>query len=227
MAKGRRNNPDLYTQARDFAIDIKDLLNGTVCNGAVVKAAILPHGDGDVAIGTDPDPDLGTSRAVPLTVGNRKPRLWLEVQYRCCLNEAGTHLTIVNSMFMVHADKDGEDPLCHFDFERDKQMYPTAHLQVYGWSTALGQITAGSERPRQITELNHLHFPVGGRRYRPCLEDVIEFLIVERLAEGRSGWWHVVDKGRQEFQEIQLRAAVRRNPAAAIDVLREMGEIAD
>jgi hypothetical protein len=29
---------------------------------------------------------------------------------------------------------------------------------------------------------------VGGRRYRPALEDVIEFLIVENLARPRAGW---------------------------------------
>jgi hypothetical protein len=70
-------------------------------------------------------------------------------------------------------------------------------------------------------ELSRLHLPVGGRRYRPTLEDVIEFLVTEKLAEPRDGWRAVVDAQRCHWETIQLKAAVRRNPQAAAEVLRE------
>jgi hypothetical protein len=37
-------------------------------------------------------------------------------------------------------------------------------------------------------ELGRLHFPVGGKRFWPCLEDLVEMLIVEGLVSGRDGW---------------------------------------
>ncbi len=51
---------------------------------------------------------------------------------------------------------------------------------------------------------------MGGRRFRPILEDVIEFLIVEQLAKPRDdGWKDVLDQEREEYYRIQLQAAIR------------------
>jgi hypothetical protein len=36
-------------------------------------------------------------------------------------------------------------------------------------------------------------------RYPPALEDVIEFLIAEKLAKPREGWRKVLDRGRDNF----------------------------
>ena len=67
-----------------------------------------------------------------------------------------------------------------------------------------------------------LHLPVGGRRFRPSLEDIIEFLIVEKIAAGRAGWEQRVNATRDSFQERQLRAAIRRNPDVAANQLAKM-----
>ena len=72
--------------------------------------------------------------------------------------------------------------------------------------------------------LHRLHFPAGGRRFRLTLEDVIEFLVAARLASGRQGWADVVAAEREEFYRIQLRAAVRRDPETARDVLRTLDQ---
>jgi hypothetical protein len=70
-------------------------------------------------------------------------------------------------------------------------------------------------------ELSRLHLPVGGRRFRPTLEDVIEFLVIEKLAEPRAGWRDVLDQRRREWERIQLKAAIRADLSAASEVLRE------
>jgi hypothetical protein len=57
----------------------------------------------------------------------------------------------------------------------------------------------------QAAPLDRLHFPVGGRRFRPILEDVIEFLIVERLARARDGWADVLSQERDRYYGIQLQ----------------------
>ena len=58
---------------------------------------------------------------------------------------------------------------------------------------------------------------------RPGLE--AEFLVTEKLAPGRRNWKTHVDRGRQGFEERQLRAAVRRHPEIALAILREEGHI--
>ena len=72
--------------------------------------------------------------------------------------------------------------LVPFDYERGKSGYPEAHLQVYGESAALAA-WKGTPKSRQLARL---HFPVRGRRYRPTLEDVVEFLIAKELAVPHS-----------------------------------------
>jgi hypothetical protein len=75
-------------------------------------------------------------------------------------------------------------------------------------------------------ELERLHFPTGGRRFRPILEDVIEFLIVEGLADSRDGWKDVLRAHRQAYWRIQSRAAIRRDPQIALDAVRELAAVA-
>ena len=64
---------------------------------------------------------------------------------------------------------------------------------------------------------------VGGRRFRPCLEDVIEFCILERLVTPRDGWKQALNKSRDAYLDLQLRAAVHRNPKEAADALKHDG----
>jgi hypothetical protein len=110
--------------------------------------------------------------------------------------------------------------LCRFDYQRGKGESPEAHLQVYGESEVLASLT-GTPRTRQ---LERLHFPVGGRRYRPTLEDVVEFLITEGMADPRDDRWEdVLRSGREAFQRIQLSAAIRRDPETARAALRDLG----
>jgi len=56
---------------------------------------------------------------------------------------------------------------------------------------------------------------------RPALEDVVEFLVIEGLAVPRDeGWRDVLQAEREAFQLIQLRAAIRRDPETAREVLK-------
>jgi hypothetical protein len=71
--------------------------------------------------------------------------------------------------------------------------------------------------------LERLHLPVGDRRFRPTLEDLVEFLIMEKLADPHRRWKSAIDAGRAGFQDKQLKAAVRRHPDTAVDVLKKLG----
>jgi hypothetical protein len=148
-----------------------------------------------------------------------KPRVHIGLSYRMEIDEHGTYPMVTSSFVGLFADEAMERPLIHRDYERNKpDDYPEAHLQIIADSPHWAGVLAPGET------LPKLHFPVGSRRYRPCLEDVIEFLIREDLAQGREGWQDLVAAGRADFHRRQMRAAIRRDPDSAIDILRELGK---
>jgi hypothetical protein len=198
---------------------MQDVLNKTICDCVHVPAVTQP--DSTVLVGHGLSKDHLTTEPFRVGLRKRRPQCWLDVFFKLCMDESGSYLTVVTSFFGVFAADDDQSCLCHFDYERDKTHgYPEAHLQVHGDSPALASWKSQQKKP-----LAKLHFPVGGRRYRPALEDVIEFLIIERLADFRAGWEDVLNAERRDFQQIQLRAAIRRDPDTARQAVSDLGLI--
>jgi hypothetical protein len=208
---------DLHTRAHNFACKINHILNATVCEGVRITAVISPDDPHLIHVGHGLTKTVLEGTPFPVKIGRRKPRCWLDIGYRFCWDPEQTYETVERSYFGMYADEDGKHCLAHVDYERGKKDqppgYPEAHIQIYGASDALDQ-WRGWDGSRG---LHRLHFPAGGRRFRPILEDVVEFLIVERLAEGRPRSLELLERERQEFQRHQLRAAIRRN----LDIARE------
>ncbi len=206
-----------------FARETQDLLNKTTCTGARVVPLLDPYDDNFVRVGTNLDRTNLDPRPVPLVVDRGKPRAWLSLSYQLYLNPNG-HLTVLRSFYGVSVDAAGEEMLFHYDYEREKRDdYPEAHLQVYGSNKALDAVMEVISEHRPMEKL---HFPVGGRRYRPTVEDLIEFLVREGLAEvrgEREQMVRLINARRTEFQLIQLRAAIRQNPDVAVAVLEDLG----
>ncbi len=71
--------------------------------------------------------------------------------------------------------------------------------------------------------MESLHLPVGGDRFRPCLEDVIEFLVVECRFDSTAGWRAAVQAGRERWRRTQTRTVVRDSPGEAAAALRALG----
>lgn len=124
------------------------------------------------------------------------------------------------SVMLLSSSATPDEVLLHYDYERDKSDdYPDAHLQICASSLeweAIGVRLDGSERL-----LERMHLPVGGRRFRPTLEDIVEFLITEKLASPKPRWETAVARGRESFRKKQLRAAIRRDPETARSALAE------
>src|SRR5665811_2281160 len=87
------------------------------------------------------------------------------------------------------------------------------------WEEVLKRSDSASDRERTLAKL---HLPVGGRRFRPTMEDIIEFVVSERLVVPRPGWEAAVHESRANFQEKQLRAAIRRNPDTAKQAMQDL-----
>jgi hypothetical protein len=210
--------PDLRAQAADFADRTSELLNRTVTRGIRVRA-VLEAGGARGWVGYEIDKvTLSPPRGIPLTLTASPPQCYLNVAHT--LVQEDGYLVAARSTFGLYLDEALEHNVFHYDYARDPgNEYPLAHLQVSGNSSGFGGLC---ERLGLEAELGRLHFPVGGKRFRPCLEDVIEMLIVEHLVSGRDGWRDAVEEHRSRFHRIQLMAAVRRDPDAAREELARL-----
>lgn len=215
-----RLTSDLARKAYDFAQELQRTLNATICRDVRIKAVQRPFESVPVfTLGSGLSRDnLTQPTGFPVRVDNKKPRIWMNLSYQVHLDDEGRYLTVHKSYCGIFSDEELETCLCHFDYEREKDKYTSAHVQVHGQSPALEALNRVGDEKRPLEKL---HFPVGGRRFRPSLEDIIEFLVAERLADGREGWEQVVEEGRDKFQRNQLRAAIRRNTAIVKEFMQE------
>lgn len=160
--------------------------------------------------------------AIPLTLGPSQPRAFLDAYFRLKMDREREHLEVAKSSFGAYLDDERKRLLFRYDFDRSQNPdYPEAHLHVGGRGRHFKTLLA--LKGKQKRPLKRLHFPVGGKRFRPTLEDAVEFLVKEGLADGRPGWQAVVDAYRERWMAIQLRAAIRRYPEIARDQLDKMG----
>jgi hypothetical protein len=211
---------DLLAAARDFANTLSDLLNATVCNGVRINAILLPSGGAVVGYRLTKT-NLSARKAFRL----QRSCIFLGLSYSLRPDDEHRYLAVDQSFMGLFLDEPMEETLLHFDYERDKgDGYPEAHLQVAAespaWRTVLEACDSAADRKRS---LEHLHLPVGGRRFRPTLEDLIEFLITERLVKGNEGWQKPLAASRNQFQVNQMRALIRRFPTEAAAAVQEFG----
>jgi len=137
------------------------------------------------------------------------------------LDEEGTFLLVRASSHGLYLDASLDHVLFHYDYDRDPPKdYPMAQVQVEGVSESLDRL---AENLGTDLSLARLHFPFGGKRYRPSVEDIVESLIVEGLVDGRAGWRQAVDEHRTRWYGIQLKSAVRRDPETAQEELQRRG----
>lgn len=214
-----RRRPDLASGARGFARELSATLNGTVTDGLRLSVAMEPGGRAVVGNRVSRNRLIGDP--VALTVSRAPARVELSILHTLVLDERGRFLTTDKSHYVLQL-ADSEESIVTYDYTRNApNEYPEAHLHLHGGVPAIEEMLKRCGRRKD--KCDDLHFPVGGRRFRPCLEDLIEFCILERLVTPRESWRSVLDESRDRFRERQLRAAVRRFPTVAADVLVSEG----
>lgn len=210
-------------QAAKFADELTDLLNKTVCHGVRLTAVISDPSR--VVVGYKiTSRDLVVKQGMPLCLGRGAPTAYLNAFFRLDMDHEGRYLRVLVSVLGLYEDPELDRALIHYDYEREKgDGYPEAHLHVCARPESWDTICARSRGDNR--SFDRLHLPVGGRRYRPTLEDLLEFVITEKIAQPRPGAMQEITKSRRAFERRQLRAAVRRDPQAALDILTEMGQL--
>lgn len=171
----------------------------------------------------------------PLAVGG-EVLLRLVVNYRLSWNGSGEYLAVEKSEFKVFAEG-STAPLLRFDYLRDSPAtIPSAHVNVHAhrdevvYAMMRAGDDSGSGRARSVAEgripsFRELHIPLGGHRFRPCLEDVLQMLLIEFGIERRAGAQAALDEGRRRYRIEQVRAAATDDLDAVVDLLRGRGFI--
>lgn len=203
----------LRDQTIGFTKEIQTLLNGTIASHVQIKAVALELGDDRLfMLGHLLDKKTLTAQRFKLKPRAPKAELWMDVSFQLRLDAEREHLMVQKSFVGVFGSQAAKHGLFHYDYERDKaDGYPDAHVQVDAVSDLFD--TLNDPKTDAGRSLASLHFPVGGKRFRPCLEDVIEFLAIERIVQARDGYAEILTAGRERFRKNQLMAAMRRDPA--------------
>jgi len=146
---------------------------------------------------------------------------WLRLNYRCRLDTTATYLAIDASKIWVVAEVD-RTPIFRFEYLYEAESVPHSHIHVHGERGVLSHLLSktGHAVPH---DMSALHLPTGGSRFRPDLEDVIQFLLEECKFDAVAGWRERVHAARAEWRATQVRAATRAMAAEAAAELRRIG----
>lgn len=218
--------PSLEEAAKDFAKSLSDLVSAFRGVPTPFKASSL----GNKFSVTPQGP-------IPLTVGSRE-LLSLHVTYRCIFDHAGRYLTVDESSIKVFAGpRASGDPLFRYEYQRDMPAeLPAAHVHVHAHRDGLvaTMALAGAEGVARRApgkgdkavdryRMAKLHFPVGGHRFRPALEDILQMVQSEFGTSTGDLWPDALQESREAYRRSQVGAVVRDCPSEAVRVLIEMG----
>lgn len=142
--------------------------------------------------------------------------------YRYDIDPEGGYLRIQGSSIGLCLTPTGRC-LLRVEYDRGKGPdRPDAHVHVDADGALWGRALTLSGQP--LRHLHTLHIPAGGRRFRPTMEDFIEFLLAEGfVTPTREAWREVLREKRQEWEQRQAMAAARRHAPAVAETLRGLG----
>lgn len=228
----------LKEAADDFAGDLTTTFRRVL--GSEVPefvADIIGHEDvsGDAVpsrVSVTPPGEAG----IPLTIGG-SPALSMYCYYFCVWDHERAFLKVSKSGFEVNAENDSTALFRYEYLEQNGKRLPSAHLHVHAHRDEMlfamlrgesrrarqrhGAATGESDRRRP--RLSEIHFPLGGTRMRPCVEDVLQMLIQEFAIDVEQNAQVAIDEGRVKWRERQVAALVRDAPDIAAIALERKG----
>lgn len=222
----------LVRECERFGQTLQTIIDGTVGPGAAAFELVVDSGS-ECRIG--PGPLFGGDgqfpfRDIPLVRrcdSPDQPTVFLRVSFTCELDAEGEHMAVKKStfgLFLKVLAKKKPRPLVRVEYERDQTPdTPNAHVHLHAVSQELGWLRGGAGQP--FKEMQDLHFPVGGRRFRPTVEEFLFFLHREELFTDWAveGWRTNLKASQGDWEERQAKATVRRHEEVAVAYLRERG----
>lgn len=146
----------------------------------------------------------------------------LSLTFKCGPDRASRYLAVRKSSFQLQWLGEGP-PLMRLDFDHKAHSVPVAHWNVHAERGATSVLLAKCN-PKHVGLLSKVHLPVGGTRYRPCLEDFLEMIIKEFHFDTMAKWQEAVHAGRESWRIKQAKSIVRDLPDIAAQILQnELG----
>ncbi len=227
----------LVEKAQRFAQEIEDLVNKTICTD--FRLETLQTVPGQVQIVSKPMSEAISLKPVshPIEFSQLvrgKPVLGIKLGYSVELDSKTKDLRVRTSSAAITLIQEKEKPIIRLEFERDQGLEPgkisarkhsrhAAHVHIHGTSADLSYIW-GLHGRHAKRDLESLHIPVGGRRFRPTIEDLIEFLCQEEIINGiKPGGLKALEQGRTRWLAIQLTSTIRGNLPEAIKIIEAEG----
>lgn len=211
----------LAARSREFAGEVAKLLSNTIGCTLPIVSEKAPDGEKYVV---RPDGPSGKRPRVPLFVDGEH-LADLEIAMFQVLDRSGRYLKTSRTDFRIFSTID-RTPLLRLEYDSEASMAPAAHWQFHAERGAFAHLLTLASRTRHVRgpgDLSKLHLPVGGERFRPGLEDLLEFLIRDCGIDCVEGWEEVVKAGRRRWRIRQLRSAVRDQQDEVAGLLRELG----
>jgi hypothetical protein len=208
-------DPALLAEAEQFAAEVAEVLSGTVTPDDIAVAARV-H-EARVVVGPVNEQGLPSKLTLPVT---ETATVRLDISFSCSWDSEGKYLMVQRSAFKISIGH-VKEPLIRFEYVRSRDYAP-AHVQVHAESGALG-LHLGAIGSTKLPKLQDLHLPVGGKRFRVSLEDVIEFLVEDLDVPPKDGWEDVIQSGRTRWFARQLGAVVRSDQQTAVRTLEDLG----
>jgi hypothetical protein len=168
---------DIESEVLTFAQELQDLLDGVL-----PRPADVPEQDHQVKVEvvtgqTRYRVQVAAPNGLITLTKEGQPVASLRVAYQCTADASRTYLAVHRSDFELRGWAD-KTPIARLDFLRDAHTVPACHWNIHAERGAASRLlTLGN--PKHSGVFAELHFPVGGARMRPCLEDVLAFVLYE------------------------------------------------
>lgn len=227
----------LEERAKQFGDELLETLQGTVeSNAETFDYTVVETGSRA----------LGTLRSTPQPYvqlyaqgeGGLIPTFTMGIEYKVFFNH---FLTVQQSSIRLGLAGGGrEEPIFRYEYLREPNgKTPSAHLHVHGHRDEFihGMLLGTTGRPGKrhqgiqqkgtkahLPTMSQVHFPLGGRRLRPGIEDVLELLIEEfGIAPAQEEWRPFLEKRREQWRRLQTRALVSQNVGFVKEILDDLG----
>lgn len=211
------------TQAEEFAARLQVTIRHSLPGEPAIRAQRLRKTSRIRISAVNPDAPE-TTVAMPLFHGDRLLAYWSFFMFT---DMSHSGFLKIEQMRMSFRAAHEESPIARLEFESRNHTAPVAHWQFHGERGAMSFILARTHQAgRHVTtpvSLSALHFPTGGRRFRPGVEDFIQFLIQDCGFDSLDGWRQELENGRELARRFQVRTIAQDFPAEVAEALKDKG----
>jgi len=211
---------DAHNAAKAFAAEMTETVQAVLPKSPVFQAMLVapPH----LLISVfDAQQNVGR---LPLFIRGKYVADW-KLTMSVNWDHSGNYLKVLRSGFTLLANTD-KVPLVRYEFDDNMHTAPIAHWQFHAergaFSHLLGFALAAGKDVKPYS-LSSIHFPVGGARMRPGVDDLLEFLVKECAFDAVGGWKGAILESRARYRTIQARTIARDMQPEVAEVLRAEG----